>query len=88
MKPFSDLRFVPLGGVGEIGINSYLYGLNGRWIMVDLGIGFATHTGGQLMVISLATGHRADGFDLVFDRWSLSIRRGSVERLVGSFRPI
>ena len=41
MKPFSDLRFVPLGGVGEIGINSYLYGLNGRWIMVDLGIGFA-----------------------------------------------
>jgi len=54
----------------------------------DLGIGFATHTGGQLMVISLATGHRADGFDLVFDRWSLSIRRGSVERLIGSFRPI
>ena len=37
MKPFSDLRFVPLGGVGEIGINCYLYGLAGRWTMVDLG---------------------------------------------------
>jgi ribonuclease J len=38
---FSDLRFVPLGGVGEIGVNAYLYGLEGRWLMVDLGIGFA-----------------------------------------------
>jgi ribonuclease J len=38
---FSDLRFVPLGGVGEIGVNTYLYGLEGRWLMVDLGIGFA-----------------------------------------------
>ena len=41
VKPFTDLRFVPLGGVGEIGINVYLYGLDGRWMMVDLGIGFA-----------------------------------------------
>ena len=38
---FTDLRFVPLGGVGEIGVNVYLYGLDGRWLMVDLGIGFA-----------------------------------------------
>jgi ribonuclease J len=38
---FSDLRFVALGGVGEIGVNAYLYGLDGRWLMVDLGIGFA-----------------------------------------------
>jgi ribonuclease J len=38
---FSDLRFVPLGGVGEIGVNAYLYGQDGRWLMVDLGIGFA-----------------------------------------------
>ena len=44
MKPFSDLRFVPLGGVGEIGVNTYLYGLDGRWIMVDLGLGFADET--------------------------------------------
>jgi len=34
------LLFAPLGGVGEIGINCYLYGLDGRWLMVDLGIGF------------------------------------------------
>jgi ribonuclease J len=34
------LLFVPLGGVGEIGLNCYLYGLDGRWLMVDLGIGF------------------------------------------------
>ena len=38
---FTDLRFVPLGGVGEIGVNAYLYGQDGRWLMVDLGIGFA-----------------------------------------------
>lgn len=41
MTDFSDLRLVPLGGVGEIGINAYLYGLAGRWLLVDLGIGFA-----------------------------------------------
>lgn len=41
MTGFSDLRLVPLGGVGEIGVNCYLYGLDGRWLMVDLGIGFA-----------------------------------------------
>jgi ribonuclease J len=37
---FTDLRFVPLGGVGEIGVNAYLYGQDGRWLMVDLGLGF------------------------------------------------
>ena len=37
---FTDLRFVPLGGVGEIGVNCYLYGQDGRWAMVDLGLGF------------------------------------------------
>ncbi|MEK0081650.1 ribonuclease J [Benzoatithermus flavus] len=41
MTAFSDLRFVALGGAGEIGVNAYLYGLEGRWLMVDLGIGFA-----------------------------------------------
>ena len=35
------LVFVPLGGAGEIGLNVYLYGLDGRWMMVDLGITFA-----------------------------------------------
>jgi ribonuclease J len=37
----SELLFVPLGGAGEIGLNLNLYGLDGRWLMVDLGISFA-----------------------------------------------
>jgi len=36
--------FLPLGGVGEIGMNLYLYGLGSgddrKWLMVDLGITF------------------------------------------------
>ena len=36
-----ELRFVPLGGVGEIGMNVYLYGLDDSWLMVDLGLTFA-----------------------------------------------
>ncbi len=32
--------FVPLGGTGEIGMNLNLYGSQGRWLMVDLGITF------------------------------------------------
>ncbi len=40
-----ELVFVPLGGLGEIGMNLALYGFgpkqNRRWIMVDCGIGFA-----------------------------------------------
>jgi ribonuclease J len=36
-----DLVFVPLGGSGEIGMNLNLYGLDGKWLMVDLGMTFA-----------------------------------------------
>lgn len=36
-----ELLFLPLGGTGEVGMNVYLYGHAGRWLMVDLGIGFA-----------------------------------------------
>lgn len=39
-----ELVYLALGGAGEIGMNCYLYGLgrgiDRRWIMVDLGIGF------------------------------------------------
>ncbi|MFD1701988.1 ribonuclease J [Methylopila henanensis] len=39
-----DLVFVPLGGVGEIGMNAGLYGLGEgrkrRWLMVDCGVTF------------------------------------------------
>ena len=36
----NDLYFVPLGGTGEIGMNLNLYGHDGAWLMVDLGIIF------------------------------------------------
>ena len=40
-----ELVFVPLGGIGEIGMNAGLYGYgskkNRRWILVDCGIAFA-----------------------------------------------
>ena len=38
------LYFLPLGGVGEIGGNLNLYGTNGKWLMVDLGIAFGDDT--------------------------------------------
>src|SRR3712207_5841667 len=41
-----ELVFLPLGGLGEIGMNAALYGFGpeGRrkWILVDLGLGFAS----------------------------------------------
>jgi ribonuclease J len=33
--------YIPLGGVGEIGANLYLYGYKNEWIIIDCGIGFA-----------------------------------------------
>lgn len=41
-KHKSELLFLPLGGSGEIGMNLNLYHYQGKWLMVDLGIGFAT----------------------------------------------
>jgi ribonuclease J len=43
-KSRGELLFVPLGGAGEIGVNAYLYHYDGKWLMVDLGIGFADET--------------------------------------------
>lgn len=37
----SDFLFIPLGGSSEIGMNLNLYAVNGKWLMVDLGITFA-----------------------------------------------
>lgn len=40
-RPGADeLYFLPLGGAGEIGMNLNLYGHDGKWLMVDLGITF------------------------------------------------
>jgi len=45
MSTADELVFVPLGGLGEIGMNLALYGFgpkqSRRWIMVDCGVGFA-----------------------------------------------
>jgi ribonuclease J len=44
-KPGSDgLYFLPLGGAGEIGMNLSLYGTDGKWVMVDLGVTFGDDT--------------------------------------------
>ena len=53
----------------------------------DLGLGLAGEAG-ALVCVSLATGWRAEGYDLVFDRWTLTLRRGASELLVGAFRPL
>lgn len=41
MTPGDELIFLPLGGSGEIGMNVNLYGTQGKWVMVDLGMTFA-----------------------------------------------
>ena len=39
--PSNDaVLFLPLGGTGEIGMNLNLYGYDGQWIIVDIGITF------------------------------------------------
>jgi len=40
MKPGKELLFCALGGSGEIGMNVNLYGCEGKWLMVDLGMTF------------------------------------------------
>ncbi|WP_439485387.1 ribonuclease J [Blastomonas fulva] len=41
MKPGKELLFLALGGSGEIGMNANLYGCDGKWVMVDLGMTFS-----------------------------------------------
>lgn len=53
----------------------------------DLGLGFAERPGGELLVVSLTTGERADGYDLVFERWTLALRRAGTETVIGHFKP-
>lgn len=38
------LVFLPLGGAGEIGMNLYAYGVDGKWLVVDFGISFGDET--------------------------------------------
>lgn len=39
-----ELFYLPLGGTGEIGMNLNLYGYDGKWLMVDLGVSFGDET--------------------------------------------
>jgi hypothetical protein len=52
----------------------------------DLGVGFVGSGPGELRLVSLVTGEEASGFELVFDHWTLSLRRGATESLIGKFR--
>ncbi len=56
MKPGNELLFLALGGSGEIGMNVNLYGCEGKWIMVDLGMTFADpfYPGVELVLPDLA----------------------------------
>ncbi len=40
-RPGKELLFCALGGSGEIGMNVNLYGCEGKWLMVDLGMTFS-----------------------------------------------
>lgn len=62
-----ELLFLPLGGTGEVGMNLYLYGHAGSWLMVDCGIGFADE--------------RVPGVDLLMP--DISFIAGQRERLAG-----
>jgi ribonuclease J len=52
VTPGKELVFCALGGSGEIGMNVNLYGCQGKWLMVDLGMTFS--------------GNEYPGVDLVF----------------------
>src|ERR1700722_17669459 len=52
-RPIDDaIDVIPLGGAGGLGMNLTLYGHAGKWLMVDLGMGFAGDggPGGDLIV--------------------------------------
>ncbi len=67
--PEDELLFLALGGSGEIGMNVNLYGCEGRWLMVDLGMTFS--------------GNEYPGVDLVFaDLEFIEDRADALEGLV------
>ncbi len=71
MSDTAELVFLPLGGVGEIGMNMGLYGLgpekDRRWLMVDCGVSFG--------------GPDLPGIDLVFP--DIKFIEAHVDRLDG-----
>ena len=61
MTPGNELIFLALGGSGEIGMNVNLYGTQGKWVMVDLGLTFG---GTDYPGIDLV--HPADGIPAMY----------------------
>lgn len=52
----NDLLFLPLGGSNEIGMNFNMYHLDGKWIIVDCGGGFADdHLPGVDLIVADTT---------------------------------
>ena len=67
-KNKSELLFLPLGGANEIGMNLNLYQLDGKWLMVDCGVGFANDVPGITMMtpdITFIKKHRKDLLGIV-----------------------
>ncbi len=48
----NQLLFLPLGGTGEIGMNMNLYGHDGAWLMVDIGVTFGNDDFPEYEVLS------------------------------------
>jgi ribonuclease J len=55
VTPGKELLFCALGGSGEIGMNVNLYGADGKWLMVDLGMTFSDpdYPGVELVFVDL-----------------------------------
>lgn len=67
-----EFVFVPLGGVGEIGMNLYLYGYgvasSRRWVIVDIGVTFA--------------GDNLPGIDVVFPDIDYALSTGTIDAII------
>ena len=63
----NHLLFLPLGGAGEIGMNLSLYHYQGKWLIVDIGIGF--------------TDSRFPGADIMIP--DISFLRENIKNIVG-----
>ncbi len=67
-KHREDLFFLPLGGANEIGMNLNLYHLDGKWLMIDCGVGFAYQVPGVDMMtpdISFIKQHKSNLLGIV-----------------------
>lgn len=51
-KGLTGLNFISIGGCSEIGMNLYAYIYNDQWILVDMGMGFDSTLGKELIVPS------------------------------------